>query len=253
VAALTNKIYDTFDQITASPNLEASTMQYLKSERLKREQRSAKSKWKLRFAAACAALIFFAYAGSYYMVHTPISYISIDVNPSIELSLNRFDHVISAIAYNEDARQILNSTNVKGMLCTDAVDAIITSDAMQPYFTDDYALTFTVASSNDKKETALLNAIDDCSGFREHRGESCHADINAVSEAHKYNLSFGKYCAILTLSQYDENISIEHCMDMPMSEIQSQIHSHQCCETYDNTESYPSDSYDGHHSCHNHH
>lgn len=250
---MTNKIYDTFDHIKASPNLKASTIQYLKSERLKREQNSVKSRWKKTFVVAFAVFALLVYGGSYYMVRTPVSYISIDVNPSMELSLNRFDHVISTTAYNKDGKQILDSTDVTGMPFVDAIDTIVESEAAQPYLIDDYALTFTIASSNDHKESVLLEAVNACSGSSEHGGQSYCVDVSTVPEAHEYGLSFGKYCAILTLSQYDENISVQHCRNMPMSEIQSQIHTHQCDGIDSNDHSHTSGCQEGHNNCHNHH
>ena len=50
----------------------------------------------------------------YSWVQRPVSYVSIDVNPSIELALNRFDRVVYAAAYNLEGEEILNGLSLKG-------------------------------------------------------------------------------------------------------------------------------------------
>ncbi len=65
------------------------------------------------FATACAALLLAIGITGYSWTKTPVSYISIDVNPSIELSLNRFGRVVSATAFNAEGRKILETLSLK--------------------------------------------------------------------------------------------------------------------------------------------
>nr|MCR5452304.1 hypothetical protein [Lachnospiraceae bacterium] len=55
------------------------------------------SKWAATAAAAAVMVL----GGGYYTTAMAVSYVSVDVNPSIEYSLNRLDHVIEARALNE--------------------------------------------------------------------------------------------------------------------------------------------------------
>ena len=225
---MTNQIHDAFDKLEASEKLEASTMQFLQAEREKRTSRQARRpRWSATFAAACAALVLLLGLGGYYTAQTPVSYVSIDVNPSVELALNRFDRVVSATAYNGDGEIILEGINVKGKLYTDAIDAIVESSAMQPYLTNDSALTFTVAANNSSKESTLLTGVKNCSGCRGHGGQSYTADVSSITTAHDNGLSFGKYAAYLVLSQYDSSITTEDCHNMSMAEIHNQIREHE--------------------------
>ena len=48
--------------------------------------------------------------GGYSYIQTPVSYVSIDVNPSVELTLNRVDRVISATAFNGDGEAVLEDS-----------------------------------------------------------------------------------------------------------------------------------------------
>ena len=50
--------------------------------------------------------------GGTWLYFTPTMEISVDINPSIELGVNRFDRVISVDGYNEDGQalaQLLDS------------------------------------------------------------------------------------------------------------------------------------------------
>jgi len=227
---LTNRIQDAFDNIEASEGLKSSTMQFLQTEREKRNPRQFRRPvWGKAIAAACAMLVLMVGIGGYYYytMRTPVSFVSIDVNPSVELALNRCDRVVSATAYNEDGEIVLDGVTVKGKLYTEAIDLIVESDAIQPYLAEDSDLTFTVASGDSNKENAILTGIENCSGCQKHGGQSYTADVNSMTEAHDSGLSFGKYAAYLVLSQYDSTVTAEDCQNMSMAEIHSQINEHE--------------------------
>lgn len=225
---MTNRIQSAFDRIEASEELKSSTMRFLRTEREKRRFRMARPAWGMAFAAVCAVFVLTLGIGGYgYTVRKPVSYISIDVNPSVELALNRYDRVVSASAYNAEGESILESVNVKGQLFTDAIDTIVDSPAMQPYLAGRPALTFTVAANDSGKQAALLTDIENCPGSQKHHGRSYAADISSLSEAHESGLSLGKYAAYLSLSQYDGTVTTQDCRDMSMDEIHQQINMHE--------------------------
>lgn len=62
-------------------------------------------------AAACLVLIALASGGGY-VFFTPTAYISIDINPSLELGINRFDRIVSVEGYNAEAEELLESCGV---------------------------------------------------------------------------------------------------------------------------------------------
>lgn len=221
-----NKIHDAFDNIEASEELKSSTMRFLHEQRERQRPRTSYFAWGKSLAAACAVFaLFFGICG--YTMLTPVSYISIDVNPSLELALNRYDRVISAVAYNEDGEIILDAVNVKGQFYTDAIDTIVDSQIMQSYLTKDSALTFTVAANNSEKQISILTDIENCPSCQRHHGKSYATDISSISAAHESDLSFGKYAAYLVLSQYDSSVTTEDCRGMSMDEIHQQIYQHE--------------------------
>ena len=227
-----DRIHDAFGSVEAGDELKSLTKEYLKTARQReiRQRRRAdagKSVFRQAFAGICVMLVLTLVGGGYFLMGIPVSYVSIDVNPSIELALNRLDRVIAAEGYNADGTMILDAVSVGGMHYTEAIEQLVESQAMQPYLSENAGLTFTVASENDQRENALLIGIESTSGCREHGGLGYGADISTVQEAHESGLSLGKYAAYQVLLQYDSFITPEDCHNMTMSEIHGLIEEHE--------------------------
>lgn len=78
---------------------------------------------------------------------TPISAISIDINPSIELKLNAYNRVIQTTAYGPQAEQVLYSLDLINHTYTDAISQMMESDEMAKYLTNDTDVSVTVLSA----------------------------------------------------------------------------------------------------------
>lgn len=253
---MANRIQDAFHTIEANEDLKNSTIQFLLSERQKRTAHTARPALYRTIAAACVMLFLVIGISGYQMLQTPVSYVSIDINPSVELALNRFDRVVSATAYNEDGEIILAGLSVKGKKYMEAIDIIIESEAMSVYLTNEAELVFTIAANNDNKKNQLRAGIANCAGCMKHGGQSLGADIGIVTEAHVNGLSMGKYSAYLQLVQYDDTVTVDDCQRMTMSEIHGLINKHEQCEMNPNVDENGRDCDDNSseaHGSHNRH
>ncbi|MEG2074609.1 MAG: hypothetical protein RRY54_07560, partial [Angelakisella sp.] len=171
-------------------------------------------------AIACCAMLVVCGIIGYNFYQTPVSYISIDVNPSLELALNRLDRVINVTAYNDDGAQILQNLNLINKPYTQAVELLLADKPFENYLSGDSLLSFTVVS---KMEEKLLLGIQQCSGYAENRA-TCHgANAELIDEAHSKGLSFGKYQAYLALAEYDKSITPEDCRQLSMRQIRDRI------------------------------
>ena len=73
-------------------------------------QKALFTKKRIAWLASAATLAMVSGVGAWaYM--SPYSYVSLDVNPSIEFSINRFDRVIDVTAVNDDGEDILDQMN----------------------------------------------------------------------------------------------------------------------------------------------
>ena len=218
------KIRDALDPIRADDALKDATRRYLADQRKRRTRPPAVRAFRRPLAALCAViLVILLGAGAYRAVRTPVAYVSIDVNPSIELALNRFDRVVSATAWNSDGQTVLQGLALDGRPYTEAIDTIVESPAMATYLSGSADLTFTVAAQGDDEEAALRAGIASCEGCRAHSGQSDDADVALVEEAHENGLSLGKYQAYLTLSSCDPTLTLDVFRTLTMAQIHSRM------------------------------
>ncbi len=219
---LTNKIQDAFGHIQADTRLKESTKRFLREQSRGKFRAGYHPAVKYAVSAVCVMLFLAVGGAGYSWIWTPVSYVSIDVNPSIELALNRFDRVVSAEAYNVEGEEILDGLPLKWKKYTEAIDTVIECEGMQLYLTDTSQLVLTVVADS-ANEAKLTEGVKACTS---HVAGGCHstqADINAAPQAHENGISCGKYKAYLELSQYDSSITLEECRKMSMEEIWERI------------------------------
>lgn len=67
-----------------------------------------------KYIAAAACLVLFTSIGSgAYAYYTPTASVVVNINPALELKLNRWHKIIKTIALNEDGSQLANSIDIK--------------------------------------------------------------------------------------------------------------------------------------------
>lgn len=209
-----NKINEAFEGIKAEEELKKSTMEFIAQQH---SQRLKPQKNIVRYSLAAAAVIIFTLAlGIYEMWFVPVTVVSIDVNPSLELRVNRLDRVLDAKAFNDDGTEILDSLSVTGKNYEQAINTVLSNSEFSEYLNSDSLLTFTVASENDEE---IISRINRCLKNADQQGVCIAASSDAVNEAHSLGLSLGKYQAYLEISQYDNTITPEDCRNMTMKEL----------------------------------
>ncbi|WP_343207973.1 anti-sigma-I factor RsgI family protein [Anaerolentibacter hominis] len=216
---MNNNLKDAFGSIHATEEMKQNTTEFLRSKISGQQRRTRRA---LRYAVICCAMLFMAVCGlgGYVFYQTPVSYISIDVNPSVELGLNRFDRVVTVKAYNEDGHRVLEDLDIKNKSYQEAVELLLSDTTFEGYLNDDSLLSFTVVS--DKQES-LMDGIKQCEGYGKVSSECHGASEEVVEEAHHSGLSFGKYQAYQELAKYDDTITPEDCHHLSMRELKKRI------------------------------
>lgn len=243
-----NRIQKSMNTIQASEELKKNTLQYL-NEQQKKQSRS-KAHLTLRLVLAVFCLFFLLSAGGYSIYIRPISYISIDVNPSIELGINRFGKVVSAVAYNEDGQNILQQISLKNISYIQAIDKLLKEESDDRFLTEDSLLIFTVISDSSDN---IIEEIRTNEFFQSYEALTYTSDTTCMEEAHQHEMSFGKYRSYIELSQYDESITIEDCHGMTIGEIHNRIESCKHHEGAEGEENYQEDYWEHHEEHHEEH
>lgn len=196
-----------------------------------------------RWAALAAALVLVVSAGvfgGFYM--SPYSLVSLDVNPSVELTLNRFDRVISATARNDEGAELLSLSGVQNKTASEALEVLLSGDYLTGYLGDDAYVTMTVQSPSGDREQALLGVMDTlaerelCANYQNIRVDCVGVDSNTVAQAHGSGVTAGKYLALMELKAADPTVDISEYTHCGIGEIRSEIdRCHQNAEATEGT------------------
>ena len=160
-------------------------------------------------AAAAAAVIVVSGTGTmYYETAYACTFVSVDVNPSIEFSLNRRDQVIGVEPKNEDAEPIvamLLENDVKGDTLVEAISK--TKEAVKELDFGDYSIGETylvdITSDSDARMAKLSREVEEA--FREEirlDGEETPQMVVVTSTvedrktAQSLGISTGRYSAL---------------------------------------------------------
>lgn len=206
-----------FDSIEAGDALKART----RARVIQRMRARTRARVMPRIALAMMCVLLVLAGGFTYL--TPVSAISLDVNPSIELALNRFDRVVSARGLNAEGEALVSGMSLFGRDYRDAVDAITGSDAMAQYLTDGEQIAITIASDNAQRSADLLEGVNGCAAVA--RGSACcYALSGELSEqARAAGVSPGRYRMMLELMELDPGVTLEEASALSMSELRARI------------------------------
>ncbi len=220
------------NQIKADPKLIMKTERLLiESRQIHIKERRLPFTMKRSLTVASMILMLFVFSLGIFAAYTsPVAYVSVDINPSIELSLNVFNKVIEAFSYNKDGTAILDSLSLKGKTVDDAINTTVNSAIEKGYILSDGSTVILITS--ETKKLKLSNTIDKLardgatSALNSMKKtaviQSEHMNVQLRSEAANYNLSPAKYNLIRTNID-DSSESFEELRTMSMKEIMIQI------------------------------
>jgi len=165
--------------------------------------RSTVRKWWM-LALAAAVLAMFVGLGAYeYTYARPVAYVALDINPSLELGIDRKERVVEISLLTEDAEQLVAGLSLKGTPVTEAIRILIVRAEELAYLSVEspalVLITVVPARRGDPvPETGRLvqAAVEQ---FKKKRlpAEIVAAAVPAAlrQEARKAGLSVGRYAA----------------------------------------------------------
>ena len=168
-------------------------------------KKTTKRKWT-SLIAACLAVMLLGGGGLFYQrANAVASVVSLDVNPSIELKVNRSEKVLVCTPLNEDAKTILsdmgNGADLKGAKLDVAVNAIVGSLVRNGYLN---SISSAIMISVEDKDTAraeklqreLTSAVDGVLQTSEAKAavltQTLTQDATREQQARENNISTGK-------------------------------------------------------------
>ena len=153
------------DNVHAEEALKEQTRDFLARKTRGYTVRDGVRPGRLAAAAACILLLLTGAGG--WACFTPTSTVSIDVNPSLELNVNRFDRVVSVTGVNHEGQALAETLNLTFLPCTSAVEQVLDSPGLADYLGDDPAVAITVVGDNEVQRDRLLSGVENATAQRQ--------------------------------------------------------------------------------------
>lgn len=174
---------------------------YFIGEELEMEPEKKKSNKNIfvRWGAGVAAAVMLFAAGAF-VYGMPVGYVSLDVNPSIEYSINILNRVIEVKSLNEDGAKILATLDLKDLTIEDAVEQTTAKLIEEGYITGDENAGVVIATFEEDEDKAIALAAriqESLQAFMTEEGETAEVVSEAVGrqrvqEAEQLGVTAGK-------------------------------------------------------------
>ncbi|MHC1720668.1 MAG: hypothetical protein AB9844_08440 [Clostridiaceae bacterium] len=181
------------------------------------------------FAAVMTVCVLSAGGFSYYK--TPVAYVSLDINPSVELSVNKFNKIVSATAYNEDGKVILEDKTMFNSSVKDAISELVKAASEKGYIKNDGSTIILVTSETEDSVVALSLGKEAEEGAKDAIKSS--GDVAVVykdtvnldkrDEAQKLGVSPGKLNLIEKLQALDPTVTVDQYRSAEVTAIMQKI------------------------------
>lgn len=156
------------------------------------------------------------------------SIVILDVNPSIALTVNTDEKIVSAQGLNDDGNAVLNGMDLTGVDMTVAVNAIIGSMLQKGYLSDlQNAILVSVENEDAEASAALQERISAIIGntFQEANlegsvlSQTLQDTTDLEQLAQEYQISLGKAALIQEVMSRDATLTVEKLTPLSITEI----------------------------------
>ena len=202
------------------------------TERLMTEKKTAMRRWTT-LVAACLALMLLGGGGLFYQQENAVaSVVSLDVNPSIELRVNRDEKVLSCTPLNEDAKEILEDmgggADLEGAKLDVAVNAIVGSLVRKGYLSEmSSAIMISVEDKDstraEKLQRELTSAVDGVLRTNESKAavltQTVTQDAELERQARENSISTGKAALVNRILAFNSSLRFDALAKLSVGEL----------------------------------
>lgn len=232
------KLVSYLDQVKAEQELKQKTANFvgqalqsgLESDTKRKSQERGKGRLAmnkitaaLASVAACAVLLI----GGWTFYNQPQSYVSFDINPSVELGINAFNRVVSAEGMNADGQALLQHSRLRNMSVEDCLQALVQEAAQQGYVKGDGSTVIALTALADNNQDGIRlqdRARTQVQDMLQERDMDAivYADCSSLqlrTQAREQNISSGKYRLISLLQSLDPSITVDQYRNARITDI----------------------------------
>ena len=194
-------------------------------------KKTTKRRWT-SLIAACLAVMLLGGGLFYQQANAVASVVSLDVNPSIELKVNRSEKVLVCTPLNEDAKAILadmsNGADLKGTKLDVAVNAIVGSLVRNGYLSSiSSAIMISVEDKDttraEKLQRELTSAVDGVLQTSEAKAavltQTLTQDAAREQQARENNISTGKAALVNRVLAINPSLKFDALAKLSVEEL----------------------------------
>lgn len=173
--------------------------------------------------AACIALTI----GSYAFYMTPVNFVSVDINPGVDLGLNFLHKIVQVEGSNEDGKKFITQIKIKNMSIENAIKIVLQKAEDMGYVESDGStvIAVTAQSNNKNKVLELKKQTEDT--IQQMLTEqnisaiiySDSTNIETRNDAKKEKVSINKYKIIKAIKEINPKTSIKKLEEAKVGEI----------------------------------
>lgn len=125
------------------------------------EAKKRRSPLKAVLSAAAALLLIVGAAGLYANLSADRYIVAVDVNPAVELRVNGFDRISAVTLKNDDAKALIDESDLKGKNVSDAVDVLTEKLCGDGYLTENSnGVLVSVQGGNEALCTKIVGSVE---------------------------------------------------------------------------------------------
>lgn len=223
------------DDVKAEPNRVTRTERFLQAElapeRTRRPHSAARQLLpSLRVVAAVCGICLFMVAGSlgaYRYYWTPAAYLSMDINPGVEMSVNPFGRVISAAGLNADGQEVLEGLDWQHRPLAEALNLVVISAIEKDYIAADGTTVILLTAASDDSTLADRLGTDAEAAVRaalRERNRQARlmretASLEEREQARSLGISAGRLIMIERLMEVNSEVTVENCQNSSIRDL----------------------------------
>lgn len=224
-----NKIYKAFESITPNELDNINEQLKYRHEEVMLEMETPKRKWNYKWISAMIACLFIV-GLPFALKQTPqvFATVGIDVNPSVELQIDKQEKVIDVLTHNSDGEKILGDMDLQGSDVKVAMNALVGSMLKEGYI-DELKNTLLISiagemsEENERLRQELILDIDELLKGNQVTGsivsQTLKNDEKLKELANKHHISEGKAEIIQQLIHKNSLYTFESLKDLSMNDL----------------------------------
>ncbi|NLY18052.1 MAG: hypothetical protein GX045_03665, partial [Clostridiaceae bacterium] len=170
-----------------------------------------------KIASMVASILIIMFIGmGIYVWKKPVQYICIDINPSVELSVNCFNRIISINSLNDEGWELIKAISVKADRYENGISKIISKAKELGYIKEEGDILISISSNNmklnERVQATILERVTD-------NVEVMTFDTKEYIKSAENGLSPGKRAIIEMVLESESYAKKEDLVDAPVKEL----------------------------------